>query len=1317
MKKQIFVILALFIFLIGKVNALPVPGNETTTNTATTFVLSNEEEGKLIDELIAAGYGKMSLYATLVGLQGTSGGAIPADYMAALAAAPADCEAKTAELSIFSSIYNNPIGIGADGDLIVALIHGRDYYGDAGFSTTTGNIAGVGTVLFTSADSESDYVDAGTLVSGGVTYFYKAIGWMSADAITVAGTATDDTAILQIDNKTPSARDKTWDINVTTGTVKAGVSASDVTLTGLPAGLNYTAAKGTGNNIVITLTGAATTALTGDATITAVIKGSAVTETGARDSEGIALKLWYVGAGTTIVLTNEYAYEGAGYLIDKLVAAGHGNDNLYKVLELLQPYFSGVITERFMKTLASNPAGSEIFTVALSSFAGLNNPVDVNADGTFAIQPIFGCVYYDKPGYTTTKNNMAGVGTVWATAADSPEYYIDAGSSDKIGGRYKAFAIAWSPYVTVSGTATDDTAILQINNKTPSARDKTWDINVTTGTVKAGVSASDVTLTGLPAGLNYTAAKGTGNNIVITLTGAATTALTGDATITAVIKGSAVTETGARDSEGISLKLWYVGAGTTIALSNENGLIDKLIAAGHGNDNLYKVLEFLQPYFSGVITERFMKTLASNPAGSEIFTGVLSYFAGLNNPVGVNTDGTLRISPIFGRDYYGRTGYTTSACDQLGIGIVQFTVADSPEYYIFAGEIIGGGPHYHAFAILWMPADAITVAGTATDDTAILQIDNKTPSARDKTWDINVTTGTVKAGVSASDVTLTGLPAGLNYTAAKGTGNNIVITLTGAATTALTGDATITAVIKGSAVTETGARDSEGIALKLWYVGAGTTIVLTNEAAKLIDQLIAAGHGNDNLYKALELLQPYFSGVITERFMKTLDSTPAGGEVFTVALSNFAGLNNPVCVNADGTLSIQAIFGRDYNGDTGYTTTQSNLTGIGAVSLTTADDAAHLIQAGVMEVSAEGTRYYKAFAILWMPADAITVAGTATDDTAILQIDNKTPSARDKTWDINVTTGTVKAGVSASDVTLTGLPAGLNYTAAKGTGNNIVITLTGAATTALTGDATITAVIKGSAVTETGARDSEGISLKLWYVGAGTTIVLTNEAAKLIDKLIAAGHGNDNLYKALELLQPFFSGVITNRFMKTLDSTPAGSEVFTAALSSFAGVNNPVCINVDGTVRVQPIYGRNYHDKPGYTTTKSNMAGVGTVWATAADSPAYYINAGTATVGDNTITYKAFAVVWMPDLTPVGDLTKNDHIIVYPNPTKGMVWFDLQVNDPIIKVEVYDIKGKQLFCTDHVKENHIDLSGLKNGIYLLKLETHNQKLNQKVIKE
>ncbi len=325
-----------------------------SSNQVPTFMLSNEEDG-LIDKLIAAGHEDDSLYEVLQLLQPISSGSIPADYMSALAARPADCEAKTAPLSNFSSEFNNPIGIGADGNLIVAQIHGRDYYDDTDFTTTTATIAGVGTVQFTAPDSESDYVDAGTLVLGGVMYYYKTfgIGWMAteSDTLTVAGTAADDTAILQIDNKTPSARDKTWDINVTTGTVAAGVAKADVTLSGLPAGLDYTAAKGTGNTVVITLTGAATTTLTADATITATIKGSAVTEADAQDSAGISLKLWYIGEATTLVLTNE----GGGYLIDKLIAAGHEDDSLYEVLELLQPDFSSVITERFMQTLASNP--------------------------------------------------------------------------------------------------------------------------------------------------------------------------------------------------------------------------------------------------------------------------------------------------------------------------------------------------------------------------------------------------------------------------------------------------------------------------------------------------------------------------------------------------------------------------------------------------------------------------------------------------------------------------------------------------------------------------------------------------------------------------------------------------------------------------------------------------------------------------------------------------------------------------------------------------------------------------------------------------
>ncbi|MBP8613660.1 MAG: S-layer homology domain-containing protein [Firmicutes bacterium] len=446
-------------------------------------------------------------------------------------------------------------------------------------------------------------------------------------------------------------------------------------------------------------------------------------------------------------------------------------------------------------------------------------------------------------------------------------------------------------------------------------------------------------------------------------------------------------------------------AATTFVLSNEEGgLIDRLIAGGYGDGSLYDALVALEPASGGIISQIFLDTLSNCPAGSEIFTAKLSDFTGINNPVGINTDGTLIIVPIFGRDYYGQTGYSNYPTT-LVPGDTNFVEAGSPGYYIDAGS--SGSINYHAFAIAWMPSDTLTVAGTATDDTAILQIDNKTPSARDKAWEINVTSGTVATGVSASDVTLTGLPAGLSYTAAKGTGNTIVITLTGAATTARTADATLTATIKGSAVTEEGAQDSAGISLKLWYIGAGTTLVISNELGTedeggLIDALIAASYGDDTMYEVLELSQPDFSSVITERFVKTLDSTPAGSEVFTVALSNFAGVNGPVGINADGTLTITAIYGRDYDGDTGYTTASSTYTGVGVVRLTTADSEDDYIPAGSSSVGGVTTNYY-ALAIAWM-----STGGGGDDDPVAPTVVTNDPSG------ITASGATLNGNVTAS---------------------------------------------------------------------------------------------------------------------------------------------------------------------------------------------------------------------------------------------------------------------------------------------------------------
>jgi hypothetical protein len=88
-----------------------------------------------------------------------------------------------------------------------------------------------------------------------------------------------------------------------------------------------------------------------------------------------------------------------------------------------------------------------------------------------------------------------------------------------------------------------------------------------------------------------------------------------------------------------------------------------------------------------------------------------------------------------------------------------------------------------------------------------------------------------------------------------------------------------------------------------------TTFVLSNESGGyLIDELIKAGYGNSSLYDTLVALQGTSGGVISDAFLATLAACPAGSEIFTASLSNFAGLNNPVCINSDGTLSNTGYF-------------------------------------------------------------------------------------------------------------------------------------------------------------------------------------------------------------------------------------------------------------------------------------------------------------------------------------------------------------------------------------------------------------------------
>jgi hypothetical protein len=149
----------------------------------------------------------------------------------------------------------------------------------------------------------------------------------------------------------------------------------------------------------------------------------------------------------TFMLSNE----SGGYLITELIAAGYGNSSLYDVLVHLAPTSGGVISDAFLATLAACPAGSDVFTAALSNFASeTNNPIGIASDGSLIVAAIYGRDYYQRTGYLTNTGNQIGIGRELFTYATDPSYYIDAGSNTNYNGPvstttyYKAFAIGWS---------------------------------------------------------------------------------------------------------------------------------------------------------------------------------------------------------------------------------------------------------------------------------------------------------------------------------------------------------------------------------------------------------------------------------------------------------------------------------------------------------------------------------------------------------------------------------------------------------------------------------------------------------------------------------------------------------------------------------------------------------------------------------------------------------------------------------------------------------------------------------------------------------
>lgn len=93
-------------------------------------------------------------------------------------------------------------------------------------------------------------------------------------------------------------------------------------------------------------------------------------------------------------------------------------------------------------------------------------------------------------------------------------------------------------------------------------------------------------------------------------------------------------------------------------------------------------------------------------------------------------------------------------------------------------------------------------------------------------------------------------------------------------------------------------------------------------------------------------------------------------------------------------------------------------------------------------------------------------------------------------------------------------------------------------------------------------------------------------------------------------------------------------------------------------------------------------------------------------------------LTWTCYSTPLSVEEENlETFRMYPNPSNGdIVYVQTQNNVTIHTIRVYDISGKQVLYNTN-STNEINVQSLQRGLYLVQLETANQTINKKLIKQ
>ncbi|MFO7658914.1 MAG: T9SS type A sorting domain-containing protein [Bacteroidales bacterium] len=92
-----------------------------------------------------------------------------------------------------------------------------------------------------------------------------------------------------------------------------------------------------------------------------------------------------------------------------------------------------------------------------------------------------------------------------------------------------------------------------------------------------------------------------------------------------------------------------------------------------------------------------------------------------------------------------------------------------------------------------------------------------------------------------------------------------------------------------------------------------------------------------------------------------------------------------------------------------------------------------------------------------------------------------------------------------------------------------------------------------------------------------------------------------------------------------------------------------------------------------------------------------------------------FSVKFTGIVSSIENLTSDDKLLVYPNPTTGNVFLRLPEYTENIAIRVFDVTGQLVMDIENMPNGELDLSGLPKGIYVLMFRSANFNRFEKVI--